>query len=821
MKKFHPRWRNTLMALLLLATNPGAHAQTPAANTLVEPLDMNMAQRNHNFGYSEAEIQQLFNVPLRIDLDRSGLDRTLLKPPPPAGVHPRILFNPEDLPAIRQRSATTACGKLVMGNIRKHLVQQIGTPNAPLRKAYDALANGDTSTDVAGGNGRNYIGYVVLYECFRCLLDDDAAGGKKAAAAVTTLAQIAQRGIEIEAAKEKAKANGLPNDFRVVAQGPTYEGTLGLMYDFTYNWMTDAQRTTVREAIARGSVGMTFIGTETLRSLNTNTSNWIPWSARMMFLCCAIEGEPGYDPAAYGRCVNAMTGFIGFFFDTGEAYEGWGKNFMFMEHLAIMAKRGKDVVASTHLRAAFQNYFIHAMDPWGNAFTVCDSLGGTGSKIGRNADVVIYHSLFPNDLAGEFVYRNQVSGDYTNLTEKDRINTRHPFAVTDPLCCVVFANDFDSKLSWDADFRRTVQNRALTSFSEDTGNLMTRSQWSPDALYLNYLNRSVPGGHRYSDRSHFSIYGLGRYWGIYKPLRQVREHYMPQNRSVVLIDGAGPSVPPAKCVAFQDNPLATFVATDLRVPWNYVSNYIFPSPNRKSIVKLPYSLNSFRLHPKPVAWMDIPLDDMPDWLTSQKPAPLNNPNPSAFWTKRDPGIQRAFRTAGLVRGPHPYVLIVDDIQQDEQVHNYSWGMTLADDLALGSSKLTGTAARPMADVVLNETGKDAATTRRHLLVRVLEAAQLDAAQPAAIERVTLKNDPNPPVVIPKLTVTSKAIAPNFKMLLLPYREGDTLPQTTWNADHSAVTIVWPDQRDIITFTANAAGRTRVSLQRGAAVVAVK
>jgi hypothetical protein len=343
---------------------------------------------------------------------------------------------------------------------------------------------------------------------------------------------------------------------------------------------------------------------------------------------------------------------------------------------------------------------------------------------------------------------------------------------------------------------------------------MTRSDWGTDALYLNYLNRAVPGGHKYCDRSHFSLYAHGRPWGIYRALRQVREQYLPENRSVVMVDGDGPSVAPAKCVLYQDKPLATAIATDLRAPWDYSNNYIIPNASRTGIVNLPFSLNHFRLHPSPIPWMDMPVEEMPDWLTSSRPAPLGDrPHPGAGWTKRSPPVVFAYRTAVLVRGAHPYVLIVDDLRRDDASHVNAWGMTVADDVVLGSATRTGPPERPGADIVLDEKAPAAGQPARHLLVRVLEAAQLDDKTPAERIVVTQPNPPQPPVNIPKLVVRATAVEPRFKMLLFPYREGQPLPDTAWSADRATLTITWKDQSDAVRFEAAADRRMRVTIRR--------
>ena len=799
------------------------------------PVDTQLIQKRHNFGYSSEEIQKYFSRPLRMTLDEGGLDRSYLKPAPATGIHPRVIFNPEDLPAIRQRLATDS-GKAVMGDIRAHIAEVLTGPKAKFAADYDKLVKGDQTVDI---NRDRDIPYTLMYEAFRCLVDNDTAGGRKTAAAFTTIAQIADKELDANIAKEKARfekakldyarknnVGSAPedssNDFRVVAQGPTLEGTLGLDYDFAFNWMTNEQRGIVRKTLVKGSAGMTNIGCETLRSLHAGTSNWVSWSNRLIFVITAIENEPGYDASTYHRCEDAQINFISSMYPTGEGFEGWGKNFMFIEHMVIMGKRGKDLLAIAPVRAAYNDYFISALDPWGNAFTFCDSLGGSDTKIARNADVVMYHALFPRDISGDFIYRNQISGDYANIIPGARVNTHHPFAVMDALCCALFVTDL-LPLDVKKEYAEVTNGRPFTYFSEDTCNMMTRSAWNKDALYLNYLTRAIPGGHQYCDRSHFSLYGLGRYWSIYHVMRQIHEQYGPANRSVLLADDEGPSVMEGRCVNFTDKPLATFTATDLSADWDYQTAGLVKPPKGVETVQNPFSYNDFRLHPSPIPWMALPIGELPDWYTSEKPDPRNK----ADWYKRPVQVTKAFRTAGLVRGAHPYSLIVDDLQKDAQPHKYDWGMILADDLTLGSSKVTGAADRPQADVILNESPKAdpkataAPETDRHLLVRVLAAAQLDPNQFATVGAMSVPNPPQKEMRINKLHITSQSVSPEFKMLLYPFKEGQPLPVTTWSADHRAVVIAWPDQSDKVTFLPGKDGRTRIGISRnGSEVISV-
>ena len=778
-------------------------------------LDPEMLKRRNNFGYTPEEIEKYFSRPVRMVLDETGLDRSFITPVPPPGVHPRVIFNASDLPAIRQRLETTEAGRASIKGIREHMLKMITGPQSQFGDQYQSLVAGNLPKPLD-----NNVVYCLMYEAFRCLVDKDEEGGRKVAAAIATFSKLARK--EIEAARANPRNAPALNDARIITQGPSREFTLGLGYDFAYNFMTKAQRDNTRKALVETTAGMTGIGCETLGTLHSGTSNWISWGARALFAICAIEGEPGYDPATFRRFADAQINFINSIYPTGEAFEGWGKNFMFLEHLVILAKRGEplNILGHTNIRAAYNNYFVASMTPWGDSFTFCDSMARSGGKIARNADVLMYRSLFPKDPAGNFIYRNQIAGDYSNVGART-INTRHPFSTMDALCCAIFANDV-APINRDEEFAAVTRDRPLTYFSEDTCNLITRSAWDPDALYLSYLNRAIPGGHQYADRSHFNLYGNGRFWSIYQSSRQIKQQYGPIMRSVVMADGEGPSTAEARCVAVVDAPLATFIVTDLSNSWNFQTAGFTPAPEGTPRQGKMQSYNDFRLHRSPLPWMDLPISHLPDWYSSEKPdaaKPGFGNNSRGDWYRRHE-VRQAFRTIGLVRGKHPYTLVVDDIQIDEQRRNYVWGMTLAPDLSLGSARVTSSVPDAAeAEIILTEGEQPdpnhsrPSSKRRHLLVRVVDAAHL-SENSAVVERVAVPNPPQPDVSLNRFHLTSQAVSPGFKILLFPYAEGQPLPVTKWNETRDLLTASWQDQTDVIRFTTGEDGRTRLEIRRG-------
>ncbi|MDX6765201.1 MAG: hypothetical protein SFU85_00260 [Candidatus Methylacidiphilales bacterium] len=777
-------------------------------------LDPELLKRRNNFGYTEDEIRTYFSKPVRMVLDETGLDKRFVKPPPPAGVHPRVIFNADDLPDLRKRLTETNAGRAAIAGIRAHLEKTITGPKAQFAQSYQSLVAGQEVEKLDSN-----VAYCLMYEAFRCLIDDDQEGGRKVASAITTFSKIAEKELEANLANPR-NASSL-KDARVISQGPTREFTLGLDYDFAYNYMTHAQRDQVRKVLVRATSGMSGIGCETLQALHAGPSNWISWGCRALFAICAIEGEPGYDPGAFKRFADAQINFINAIYPTGEAFEGWGKNFMFIEHMVILAKRGKDlnVLGHSSVRSAYHNYFIAAMSPWGNHFTFCDSMAKSGSKIARNADVLMYHTLFPGDAAGNFIYRNQISSDYENVASKT-INTRHPFSTMDALCCAIFASDIADTPEAE-EYALITRDRPLTYFSEDTCNLFTRSAWSKDAVYLNYLNRAIPGGHQYCDRSHFNFYGQGRFWSIYQSSRQIKEQYMPIMRSVLMVDGMGPSTAEARCVGFTDHALATFEATDLSNPWNYQTSGLEKPAGSVALTAKTKSYNFFRLTPSPLPWMDLPIGSLPDWYSSEKPGSGNHGSGETNkgdWYQRL-NVKKAFRTVGLVRGPRPYGLIVDDLQIDDTPREYVWGMTMPRDVVLGSTVLTSNDKNTVAaDITLRESDSPDVSLAlpsdkpRSLLVRVLDVDKLEETV-AKVEDVAVKNPPQPDITLNRLHLTSRSANPGFKVLLYPHREGDPLPETAWNPERTKLTIQWPDQKDTLVFSPGEDGRSRIKIQR--------
>jgi len=144
--------------------------------SLTLTVDPALLSKRNNFGYTAEEIQKYFSTPIRATLDEGGMDKSFLKPVPAPGVHPRVIFNPEDVPVIRNRLAKTQAGRAASAAIRSHILEMLTGPKAKFAADYNALAAGQIVENLDAN-----VPYTMMYEAFRCLIDDDKVGGKKVA----------------------------------------------------------------------------------------------------------------------------------------------------------------------------------------------------------------------------------------------------------------------------------------------------------------------------------------------------------------------------------------------------------------------------------------------------------------------------------------------------------------------------------------------------------------------------------------------------------------------------------------------------------------
>lgn len=790
-------------------------------------------------GYSVAELQKYF-PPLPVAYDSAGLAEERLAPPPSPGIHPRIAFNPEDLPARRQAVATPSVASRVYQQLVATVARGLTGERARFRGLYDQLAAGDT----AGIDVTKAIPLLrpLHEEAYRCLIEEDDAAGAKVARATASIARLLL--------PELAHVNPT-NDWQGSTNKLVGRDGLAWCYDLAHGWMTEADRMVTRQALAAATAGKWCIGMDALPAWEANMMNWIPWlGGELLVSALAIEGEEGYDETLLPRIAQAYERLMLLgFFASGASYEGMGKNSPRIDFHIPLAKRGYRVVAQTHTRRFLDQFRLHTLQPWGGAFIQDGNWGGSLGR-GNPADLFAMKWAYPDDPKVDFVFRSLIE-PLERADQPIRGVGLHLFPV-----------DYDRSISWEASLARATGTEPLTFFCPDRGLVISRTGWNPEALHLSFQPRSIVGGHRHGSRNTFLLSSHGRVWIDFTNMAggsAVGDVLESRYQNVTLIDGVGQAYecPPGRMVAFADTPLVTTAAGDARFAYSVrrltsveqaaevaareeAGEPLSPGPEPIEICP-----NDFRLTPSDLPWMSLPWKLLPDWYSGQK-LPIYGQQRrgitftcsherkwEANWTWKDDPVARAFRTVALVRGRQPYVLLAEDIQKDESEHLYEFLMQLPDDVELesaitlfqaedgrglivpppthrwsgGQRDATG---RPIvvSDMVLKERQGD-----RRLLIRLLECAGeiTDDGRPARLE--TYVRNARWQRLGKRLVIPSRSVAPNYKLLLYPHRRGEPKPVTSWSTDRSELRVEWPGQRDRVRFATDADGRTGFRVTR--------
>jgi len=160
------------------------------------------------------------------------------------------------------------------------------------------------------------------------------------------------------------------------------------------------------------------------------------------------------------------------------------------------------------------------------------------------------------------------------------------------------------------------------------------------------------------------------------------------------------------------------------------------------------------------------------------------------------------------------------------VHHYDWTLALENDIQIAKVEKHGDHG---LDVILtgndpqqkNPRGKTPLPSNATgiipvgqpmLLVRVLNVNSTQPVVPTIVELPNLA-DSKKYSPIRRLLIPAAAVAPDFKVMLFAFHQGEALPQTTWNGDCTAVSIEAGGVKDRVEFSPGKSGKTSVTVVR--------
>jgi len=698
-----------------------------------------------------------------VAVDESGC-RILSELPPP-GVHPRIFFTQEDMPALKKRVLESNIGRIMQAHhddqfkrYRMDQVREIGSldlsnPTAEQVKKY-----------FRKDEGRN-----IIWASFSVLAyaRDDAELKQAMIKCVVNYSKL------ILAHKEMNPAH-YGSGWSMLSSWTFHSLGMAITYDLLYHDMTKEQQDIIRKGIAAVTAGRHFKQMDWPKG--RAVTNQYGYQGDLYVMMAAIEGEEGHDPEAMRKMAEVLINYweVGFT-PAGACHEDlYGPNLGMRaggRGLMALARRGYNAYASEQFKN-YVRYFAWELMPYRNGLFVGGASEGPGLPYPTLMAITKY--MRPRDPVADYIWRYYVGEDY-----------RRSLRWQSFLDYMLFGDD------WDPERELTLEDTdlGLSTFFPRRGKFIARSDWSEDALYLQFDARpdAFQIGHDTVDRGHFNLCALGRDWSM----RGSWHHWRTsQDHNLVHIDGKGQAwkAPMVKFLSHSDDGTAAIGAADLKYAYDW--QWSPPWPKEEDTFPEPWEKETN--DPRDLGW-----PDHPDWLPNTLHSGDMGYIGSYLWRQPYNPVQKAFRSTVLVRGTSPYAVIADDVRKDDEEHEYSWYMQVPLDLEIVS--------RDNTDIILGEGEKG----DRRMLVRVLRA---DGSLPPSVmlERYPVKAT----IMAKRLIISCRSVEPAFRIMLYPHREGDPLPVTTWNKDKSAVAVTMSGgQKDDITFTPHADGRERISLTR--------
>jgi hypothetical protein len=715
-------------------------------------------------------------------------------------------------------------------------------PNAPFGAVPHLFAGqkpGITNSHVA------YVPECLNVIAFYSLITGDDALGKKVATAIANYYTLREPLVdEMNAMSDTELSTQITMpDGRVVNNNGSMSTTnwremhgivaymnLGLSLDFAGKWMTPEQRDTMRRVIVKATYGRRAHGSD--GPVRHRDINHITWDLPNFVALCAIEGLPGFDPEPFAADKLTIRAFLEWGIDPdGVIYESNGKTSGGNQHhllaMIALARRGENLFGHPHYRKLADAQAL-STSPNGEVIVNSGTQYGTFSRDHFSTQYLLeYASFFPGDKGAQYLLTNaskRTSGDAVFLEggigavdmEKfkagfaDRKRMRLP-SVTYP--GFVRAVLFDTQI---VPTTREESGLPIDFVAPTHGVFSAYSSNQPDATWIHMLVRPdhyLGAGHHHSDAGMFHFSGLGVNWFTESPMSQA---YDGKYHNQVLVDGMSePNQNPdwvfglayqaaAKWVGAETSPQLSQAHADLTDSYTYrwftqiaqvwepgraaMKPEFDPSPR---IAELFAGTARYkRRH-----WW--PTSNYVNYMPTCRA--LSNP------------MEYVYRTTALVRGDAPFAIVADDLKKDDQPHLYEWTASLNG--GAWKADVAGLAANQAVlafDANVAATGTFPATARVEkpaiapkpgdplLLLTAIGAEKI------AVETVEGPLDKKgQQLYFDRVNASAKSEKVAFRVILVPYRNGDPLPRVEQSGDDVVVTTAKGTSRVTITAAAGA------------------
>ncbi|HAN38827.1 MAG TPA: hypothetical protein DCQ29_07980 [Chitinophagaceae bacterium] len=767
----------------------------------------------------------------------------------PKGVYPRLFTSPSEFTTIQQQWQNTKIGKQLLQLATVELSKLVSGQGV-MGKAYKQLQTTDTVSLPTNFPYNDFANQLAIQGLLAQVQQQDSV--------FTLTGKIAGNFLQvwmryIDNIKEVEGKDGMVKE-------QLYNGAkIAKLFDFTATAIPKEQRKAYIAFMLKNTTNHYSDGMQL-------PPHWRRWNHIAMALAyplatLSLEHEKGFDKRIYDRGLEVLQDYLTYTFSPeGMSTEGITYTFnAFPDDLLLMiaaAKRGKtDFWAHPHFRN-ISDWLIYALAPNPNALWW--SYGDTGSASELNWLMMMLMKYFlPTDEKVDYLFANALPKSIDKLPD---------------VSAFVFAIDPDKTREQYAGIPPITM--PLTYFSASRGSFTARNKWNKQAVRMQFEARhdTYFQSHDHADRGAFTLAAHGRMW-VVDGWRSTESKY----HSVITIDGRGQGyfATPASWINYVDNAAATFAVIDQKYTYDWmwlkspVADMMLGKPVAKQWQQGVYAdaANNLRkYYPTAIPQRD-PLKKVANYFSKNLAT-----NPLIWtedtWPMRIPNyeVAHAFRTAGLVKGKHDYVLIIDDIKKDDTEKLYEWLLPMPLDvevvtikqlvdikqesgpLNIGFNTLSNQGIQGDYDILLGdkrmkrnmqEVDETANETHRagrfmpqrndpQLLVRILNhtpAPRPNLEPNPRLETLEkLKTEDMHQFYLrtmdlgKRLVIPSRSNSPAFKVLLFPHLSGEELPQTKWNNDRTILEVRFKDQVDTFYFASTPEGRTKVKLVRDGNVI---
>lgn len=811
------------------------------------------------------DIGPLPKVPWHYNTAKEGYRQDVMSPVPAPGVHPRVLMSMSDIEKIRekiklgdkapryfrivlnwaqnQRKDLTTRSLMALINDDQEAGRKCVDEFMEKMKAMEPVVDILNSDPQAAGIRDNYwyycrtkivkVGGVPYMKAYR-------EGGAK------RIHELAKKSVVYDWEYSGQSISDVSDG---VSAGFLYT------YDYLHKFMTEEERESTRRVIKKVTYGRYCSGMDMPGHMFINNHQSMSYDLILATLC--IEGQEGYDERVVREAAKALNNQLTYYISNAGLFYEKNKGFLPERALLAITRRKKyPLLSHSHL---YNMVMAKAMDSV-NVFWRYNE-GRNNQKIadlgkGFEEPRIWYMGwasgpwmdfffniafsmkfVYPEDPIVDYFYKSRLQSQGFGPPDADgklpspRIRYTHP-----ELCLLMTCEGLKNKDDKVINYDKTGLPEKLTDIKTPwvdmkRGIVEARASWEKDALMVHYESRSdaYVGGHESPEAGDFNLYSDGIEWSGW------RKWYLDAYfRNAVLIDGkAGIYVPTAaKLMEVNDTSHGVTIISDNTDQYNwrkFGKNMFFWAGVTKDAPK-GWAFSGGTANHWKRDW-EVPFQPhMREYLEgfgSLDWGGWHGENRGMEIYGRWNDVDHVFRTLHLAKGKRPYVLIVDDVRKDDQVHQYDWMMKLADDIVLwkGSSSAS-TRASGYKKPTINTTdlylvSADTKTRRRNNY-GIIQERLVQRGDPVLLVRVLHRNTnyefPQPSYEKnyshPRIKIPALAVDPEFRVLLYPHKYGDPIPKTQWNKDRTELSVIFPDQVDDYKFAKTERERTSIIVTRG-------